>query len=79
MKNFLHEAAKQLGYNESFTVEQDGQMWHGTDSDRIYLTTTKKEIVETKALELQTLQNAKRQAVLEKLGLTADEAAALLG
>jgi hypothetical protein len=79
MKNFLHEAAKQLGYNESFTVEQDGQMWHGTDSDRIYLTTTKKEIVETKALELQTLQNAKRQAVLDKLGLTADEAAALLG
>jgi hypothetical protein len=79
MKNFLHEAAKQLGYNETFTVEQDGQMWHGTDSDRIYLTTTKKEIVETKALELQTLQNAKRQAVLDKLGLTADEAAALFG
>ena len=79
MKNFLHEAAKQLGYDESFTVEQDGQMWHGTDSDRIYLTTTKKQIVETKALELQTFQNAKRQAVLDKLGLTADEAAALLG
>jgi len=79
MTFYLHKAAVELGYDISFTVEQDGEMWHGTDNDRIYLTANQKKAVETKALEIETTKLAARQAVLDKLGLTADEAAALLG
>ena len=79
MTFYLHKAAAELGYDISFTIEQDGKMWHGTDNDRIYLTANQKKAVETKALEIETTKLAARQAVLDKLGLTADEAAALLG
>ena len=79
MTIYLHKAAVELGYDISFTIEQDGEMWHGTDNDRIYLTVNQKKAIETKALEIETTKLAARQAVLDKLGLTADEAAALLG
>ena len=79
MTFYLHKAAVELGYDISFTIEQDGKMWHGTDNDRIYLTANQKKAVETKALEIKTTKLAARQAVLDKLGLTADEAAALFG
>ena len=39
MSNLLiAAAAHQLGYDHSFTIEADGQMWHGTDDNRVYLT-----------------------------------------
>jgi len=79
MTIYLHKAAAELGYDISFTIEQDGEMWHGTDDNRIYLTANQKKAVETKALEIKTAKITARQAVLDKLGLTADEAAALLG
>ena len=79
MTIYLHKAAAELGYDISFTIEQDGKMWHGTDADRIYLTANQKKAVETKALEIESAKIAARQNVLTKLGLTADEAAALFG
>ena len=79
MTFYLHKAAAELGYDISFTIEQDGEMWHGTDDNRIYLTANQKKAVETKALEIKTAKITARQAVLDKLGLTADEAVALLG
>lgn len=78
MTIYLHKAAADLGYDGSFTVEADGQMWQGKDDDRLYLTAQQKQTIEAKALELETDKNNKRKAVLTKLGLTLDEAAALL-
>jgi len=79
MTIYLHKAAAELGYDNTFTIEENGEMWHGTDADRIYLTANQKKAVETKALEIENAKIAARQNVLTKLGLTADEVAALLG
>jgi predicted DNA-binding transcriptional regulator YafY len=50
------------------------------DFNAVELAQAKLDKVETEAqAEAQTAKQAARQAVLDKLGLTADEAAALLG
>jgi hypothetical protein len=79
MTFYLHKAAVELGYDISFTIEQDGKMWHGTDDNRIYLTTQQKQAVETKALEIKTAKITARTALLAKLGITEAEAQLLLG
>lgn len=76
MKLFL--AAFELGYNESFTIENDGQMWHGTDSERIYLTASQIKAITDKAIKTEADKVTARQAVLDRLGITSDEAALLL-
>jgi len=75
----LFLAAHALGYNESLTIENDGQMWHGTDSERIYLTDTQIQAIKDSAIKTEADKALAKQAVLDKLGLTADEVAALLG
>jgi hypothetical protein len=80
MNNFnLVSAALDLGYDISFTIEADGTMWTGTDNNRTYVTAAQVTAIKKRATELETAKTAARQAVLDKLGLTADEAAALLG
>ena len=80
MNNFLiAKAAHELGYNHSFTIEKDGQMWHGTDDERVYLTDEQVMAVTNKAAKAEADRATAKQAVLDKLGLTADEVAALLG
>lgn len=80
MNNFLiAKAAHELSYEHSFTIEKDGQMWHGTDDERIYLTTAEIKKITDKANKTQTDKAAARQSVLDRLGITADEAALLLG
>lgn len=67
-----------LGYDNSFTVESDGTMWIGSDDDRQYLSDIEVEKVKNKVLETENEKAIKRNNVLEKLGLTADEVAALI-
>ena len=75
----IANAAHELGYNYSFTIEVDGQMWHGTDDERTYLTTAEIKKITDKANKNETDKAAQKQAVLDRLGITADEAALLLG
>ena len=74
----LMEAGFDLGYDISLTIESDGSMWTGTDDTRKYLTTAQVSTISNRAEELETERVASKQAVLNKLGLTADEIAALL-
>ena len=77
--NYLLEAAQTLGYAEPISVEPDGTIWTGTNDERTYLTATQLKAVKTKAEQIATEKQNAKQAVLDKLGLTADEAAALFG
>jgi hypothetical protein len=54
-------------------------MWTGLETERTDLTTAQVTAITKRAKELEATKAAARQAVLDKLGLTADEAAALLG
>jgi hypothetical protein len=75
----LRKAALELGYSEPISIESDGIIWLGIDPDRQYLTDEQLEAIKQKAQQNQVQRAIVRQAVLNKLGLTADEAAALLG
>ena len=71
-------AALDLGYDISLTIEADGSMWTGTDDNRTNLTATQIAEIEKHATKLEKEKLAAKQAVFTKLGLTADEVAALL-
>ena len=75
---FLHLAAAELSF-DPLSIEPDGTMWTGLETERTDLTTAQVTAITKRATELETAKKAARQAVLDKLGLTADEAAALLG
>ena len=75
----IAQAAEQLGYDQSFTIENDGQMWHGKDDERIYLTAGEIKKITDKATKIESDKANAKQAVLDRLGITADEAALLLG
>ena len=77
--NYLLEAAQALGHAEPISVEPDGTIWTGTNNERTYLTATQLKAVKTKAEQIATEKQNAKQAVLDKLGLTADEVAALFG
>jgi hypothetical protein len=74
----LAEAAKSLGYNQGFTIENENEMWHGTDDERTYLTAAEIKKITDKANKDELAKVSAKEAVLTKLGLTADEVAALL-
>ena len=67
----IYFAAVALGYTD-ISVEPDGTVWLGADDARTYLTDAQQKAVVTKSTKLQTEKAAARQAVLDKLGLTAD-------
>ena len=73
------QTALELGYDHSFTIEEDGRMWHGTDDARIYLTASQIQVVTDKAAQSATDKATAKTALLAKLGITANEAALLLG
>jgi hypothetical protein len=75
----LRKAALELGYSEPISIEPNEIIWLGIDPDRQYLTDEQLKAIKQKAQQNQATKAAARQAVLDKLGLTADEAAALLG
>ena len=74
---YIRQAAIVLGHEEPISIEPDGTIWTGTEYDRKDLTETEQTAVHAKAVQLETEKQNAKQAVLNKLGLTADEAAAL--
>ena len=74
----IYDAAVALGYTD-ISVEPDGTIWLGADDARTYLTDAQQKAVVTKATQLQADKATAKQAVLDRLGITADEAALLLG
>ena len=78
----LRQAALQLGHVEPISIEPDGTIWLGIDSDRVYLTAAKQKAVITQAEQNDQNATATRASALtklKKLGLTDDEIAALVG
>jgi hypothetical protein len=76
---YLLAAAVALGYQEPISVEPDGTIWLGTSDNKKDLTGKELDAVQKKAKELENIKVAARQVVLDRLGITADEAALLLG
>jgi hypothetical protein len=74
----LMAAGFDLGYDISLTIESDGSMWTGTDDTRTNLTATEISAIKKRAKELETSKVSAKESVLTKLGLSADEVAALL-
>jgi len=75
----LHAAAVALGHQEPISVEPDGTIWLGTSDNKKNLTDKELDAVQKKAQELANDKVAAKQAVLDRLGITADEASLLLG
>jgi len=75
----LLAAAVALGHQEPISVEPDGTIWLGTSDNKKDLTDKELDAVQKKAKELANDKVAAKQVVLDRLGITADEAALLLG
>jgi hypothetical protein len=75
----LYLAAKELGHADPISVEPDGTIWTGTNNAKNYLTDTEQKAVIAKVNKAAADKASARQAVLDRLGITADEAALLLG
>lgn len=78
----LRTAALQLGHVEPISIEPDGTIWLGLDTDRTYLTSAQQAAVLNKANSNIALATATRNSALAKLktlGLTDAEVAALVG
>ena len=74
----LLAAAVALGHQEPISVEPDGTIWTGTSDNKKDLTDKELDAVQKKAKELVNEKAAAKQVVLDRLGITADEAALLL-
>lgn len=76
---YIYRAALALGHHEPISIEPNGHIWTGIQSDRYDLTDAENAAVHAKAAELVTENTARREAIMGKLGLTADDLATLLG
>lgn len=70
----LH-ACYSLGHAD-VSVEADGTCWTGADDNRTYIDN---EAVDAEVARLSAEKVAAKQAILDRLGLTEDEAKAILG
>ena len=75
----LYTAAKELGHADPISIEPDGTIWIGADNDKTFLTAAELKKVTDKVNASAADKASARQAVLNRLGITADEAALLLG
>jgi hypothetical protein len=73
----LHLAAVELDL-APLSIEPDGTMWTGLETERTDLTTAQVTAITKRATELEAEQKSAKQAVLDRLGITADEARMLL-
>ena len=74
----LIDACNVLGISD-YNIEPDGVIWTGTNDNRTNLTNAQQKAVHAKATAAETGRAAAKTALLNKLGITADEAALLLG
>lgn len=72
------QAALELGHKAPVSVEEDGTIWLGEDDDRNYLTETELEKINQKVQQIKKAKKEAKQAIFDKLGLSADEVAVLL-
>lgn len=80
--NKLRAAALAVGHKEPISIEPDGTIWLGIDSDRIYLTAEELKTVNDQAVIMEKAAVAARVSARTKLaalGLTEAEIGALLG
>lgn len=75
---FLHLAAAELNF-DPLSIEPDGTMWTGLEAEREDLTAAQVTAITKRATELEAEQKSAKQAVLDRLGITAEEAQLLLG
>lgn len=76
---YIYRAALALGHHEPISIEPDGRIWTGIESDRYDLTDAENAAVHAKATQLVTENAARRETIMGKLGLTADEITVLFG
>lgn len=76
---YLLAAAVALGHQEPISVEPDGTIWVGTSDNRKHLTDKELDAVQKKVKELANEKAVAKQAVLDRLGISADEVALLFG
>jgi hypothetical protein len=74
--NAIRKACLSLGMVEPISIELDGTVWTGEDDSRVYAD-MEAVIAEVQRVESET-QSAK-QAILDRLGLTEDEAKVIFG
>jgi hypothetical protein len=72
----IRKACLSLGMVEPISIELDGTVWAGEDDSRVYAD-MEAVIAEVQRVESET-QSAK-QAILDRLGLTEDEAKVIFG
>ena len=78
----LRQAALQLGHVEPISIEPDGTIWLGLDTDRTYLTPAQQAVVVNKANDNIAVATENRNTAVAKLkvlGLTDAEVTALIG
>lgn len=71
----IREACLSLGMSEPISIEPDGTVWTGIDPDRVYADMT---LVLAECERVVEAQAAAKQALLDRLGITAEEARLLL-
>jgi hypothetical protein len=74
----IYRAALALGHHEPISIEPSGHIWTGIETDRYDLTDAENAAVHAKAAELETENEARRETIMGKLGLTADDLRILL-
>jgi hypothetical protein len=74
----IRQAAYALGYSEPISIEPDGSIWLGNEADRKDLTSADLKKIDNKIVEMVEAKAKAKADVIAKLGLTADEVAALL-
>jgi hypothetical protein len=71
----IKQACYNLGYEEPISIEVDGTCWVGPDNDRTYLDSV---AVSAEVENVLSQQDATKQALLDRLGITTEEVRLLL-
>ncbi len=73
--SLIRQACINLGLVEPISVEQDGTVWTGVDPDRVYPDMAP---ILAECERVVDAQATAKQALLDRLGITAEEARMLL-
>ena len=71
----IRKACLNLGMEEPISIELDGTVWTGVYEERVY---ADMDAVNNEVARLEQESNIAKQAVLDRLGITAEEARLLL-
>jgi hypothetical protein len=71
----VKQACRNLGLEEPISIEPDGTVWTGLFEERVY---ADMDVVNAEIARIESENSAAKQAVLDRLGITAEEARLLL-